>query len=123
MVNQRDPDSAARHALADRLSVPLQLSDYHTWFVLAASLDLMFTWLILGLGGREVNLIADLVLFAHGFPGLILFKFALVLLVVICCEQIARQHMVKAKRVATLAVLISFVPVAWSMMLLINLVR
>jgi len=110
-------------ALAHPWSLPLRLSDHHAWLVLAASCDLMFTWLILGLGGREVNLLADMVLQTRGFPGLIMFKFALVLLVVICCEQVARQHPLKGRRLAIVGILISFTPVVWSSMLLVNYIR
>lgn len=79
--------------------------------VAVSALDILFTTLILALGGREVNPIADWILTVAGLPGIVLFKFAAVALVVCICEYIARPRPVTARRLARLAVAISAVPV------------
>jgi len=99
---------------------PLLLPSHYFWYLLVSSMDLMLTWLILGLGGHEVNAIADMVLQVHGFPGLIAYKFALVISVILFCERIGRINLTKAKQVLVFAIAVTSLPVVWSFLLLIR---
>ena len=99
---------------------PLLLPSHYFWYLLVSSMDLMLTWLILGLGGHEVNAIADRVLQVHGFPGLIIYKFTLVIAVILFCEQIGRMDLKKAKQVLVFAIAVTSIPVVWSFLLLIH---
>ena len=63
----------------------------YVWFVFVAALDIILTWTILGLGGREVNALADAVIRYRGLPGLILYKFSLTIFVIVMCEFIGRR--------------------------------
>src|SRR3712207_3357228 len=84
----------------------------YVWFVFVASLDVMFTWLILGLGGEEVNRFARAVIQLGGFPAMIAFKFIIVAVVVLICEAVGRRKYEVGRRVARLAVIITCLPPA-----------
>lgn len=89
--------------------------------ILVSSLDLIFTFYILVLGGIEVNPIANAVLQSPvSFDGLIVFKFVIVALIVLICEFIGQHAAPTARRLAVWAVAISAFPVVWSTLLLIE---
>ena len=91
----------------------------YVWFLLFSTLDVVLTWHILERhGGSEVNPVADLIIWHWGFLGAVAFKYALVLVVVIACEWIARRRERTGRRLAWLAVAISLVPPVWSFTLL-----
>lgn len=81
-------------------------------------MDIMLTWVILSIGGSEVNPIADGVIQAWGLPGAIGFKFGLTLLVIIVCEVVGRARDGLGKGLAQLAVIVSALPVVYSLGLL-----
>jgi hypothetical protein len=83
----------------------------HLLFVFVSSLDILFTLLILWLGGVEVNPIAAAVLAVHGFNGMILFKYTLVVLVVLICEVVGRHRRRTGRGLARIAIVITCVPV------------
>lgn len=93
--------------------------DLYAWVVLLASLDVILTWTILFLGGSEVNALANAVLRAHDVPGLILFKFCTVVLVVVLCEVIARKKPATGRRLAEWAVALSSIPVVIALLQLL----
>jgi hypothetical protein len=102
------------------MSLPaMRFPNEYVWLIFFSSLDIMLTWTILARGGREVNPVARLVIDAWGLAGAILFKFALMMLVIIVCEVVARQRPPTATRLARLAVVISAVPVVYSLALLL----
>lgn len=84
----------------------------YTWLVFLAAMDVIFTTLILWIGGREVNWLADRVLQRFGVPGAVAMKFSAVILVVIICEFIGRLRHPTGRRLAEWSVAISTVPVA-----------
>ena len=80
--------------------------------MLVSALDIMLTATIIArLGGVEVNGIAQRVIELGGLPGLIAFKFAIVVAVVAIWEYIARRQPATGKRLAEWAVALSSVPV------------
>lgn len=98
---------------------PMHFQDAYVWFVLFSSLDVVLTWHILERrGGAEINPVAALLISHWGFMGAVGLKYALVLVVVIACECIARSRMRTARRLAWSAVAISLVPPLWSFTLL-----
>ena len=102
------------------LSLPDMLyPNSYTWFVFFSALDIMLTWAILRRGGHEVNPLADRVIESWGLAGAILFKFSLTILVVIVCEVVGRQKPKTGKALAVTAMLVSAVPVCYSMLLLL----
>ncbi|MEM9419528.1 MAG: DUF5658 family protein [Planctomycetota bacterium] len=86
-----------------------------------SALDLILTYIILLMGGYEVNPIANAVLQSPAdFHGLILYKFVIVVSVVLICEYISRHAEGAGRRLAGWAVAISAFPVVWSTLLLIQ---
>jgi len=83
----------------------------YVWYIFLAALDLMLTWIVLHLDGLELNPLADLVIQHGGLPATVVYKFALVLVVVLVCE-IAGQHSESlGRRLAGWAVAVTAVPV------------
>ena len=58
-------------------------AEHHCWFVLVGTLDLLLTKVILSLGGRELNPLADLVLRQFDTPGLAALKYSTIIIVVL----------------------------------------
>jgi len=94
----------------------------YVWYVFLASLDVMLTFLILSdlfseidvyaePRGSELNPLADWITQVAGLPGVIAFKFALVILVVCICEVVGRRRHETGRRLAKWAVAISAIPV------------
>ncbi len=94
--------------------------DQYAWLVFVSAMDLMLTWLILQLGGREVNPVADWILAAAGHGGLVVFKFAVVVFVILVCEFIARRQWRTARELAWVAVIISALPVVAALAQLVH---
>lgn len=82
-------------------------------YVTLASLDILLTWVILGLGGTEMNKVAAWIFDQHGVTGATFFKFATVLVVLLTCEFLGHRPPEErvARRLALLAVAVSVVPV------------
>ncbi len=97
---------------------PMLHPRHYTWFVFLSALDLMFTWVLILLGGAEVNPIADAVLQHGGLPGLVVFKFALVMLIVVLCEWATRRSPRTGFKLAEWSVAITAIPVVVSATLL-----
>ncbi len=95
----------------------------YVWYVLLASLDVMLTAVIVAAGGHEVNSLADRVLGRWGLPGLVVFKFSLVLLVVAICEVVGRRNDRTGRKLAEWAVAITAIPVVVSLVQLLALVH
>ncbi len=83
----------------------------YAWFVLASAMDVMVTCCVLAMGGSEMNYLAALVILRWDMWGLILYKFSLVTLVIICCEEIGRRRSTTGKSLALTAVAMTSVPV------------
>jgi hypothetical protein len=104
----------------DWLSVPPMLYQrVYLWFVLVSALDIMFTWTILSLGGKEVNVIADAVIAHTGFSGMMIYKFCLVLLVVVICEVVGRRRRALGRILASWSVAVTAIPVVLSLIQLL----
>jgi len=92
--------------------------DHYLWFVLFSSLDIMLTWIILHMGGSEVNPIAKRVIELWDLPGAIGFKFGLMILVLFVCEYVGTHRDSLGRYLVMTAVIISAVPVTYSFVLL-----
>ena len=90
---------------------PVLYPAWYPWFVALAGLDVVLTSHLLGLGGREVNVIAHQVISAAGLPGALVLKFATVTLVVVICEVVGRRSLSAGRRLAAIAVGLNTVPV------------
>lgn len=90
----------------------LSFGHLYFWYILLATLDLVTTVVILNLGGREANHVANMVLQASGPAGLLVMKYASVMLVVCICEFIAERRPGTGRFVAIAAIALSALPVA-----------
>ena len=83
---------------------------HYPWILAMGMLDVMFTWLILALGGRELNIVADAVITHGGLVGVMALKLGAIGVVVGVCEFVGRQRELLGRRVAALAVGLNTVP-------------
>lgn len=109
----------ARDWLAFARSPEMHFQNAYVWFVFVSSLDIMLTWKILARGGLEVNPLAALIIDTWGMHGAIAFKFALMTWVIVVCEILARMRMSAGRFLAYTAVVLSALPVVWSLGLLV----
>src|SRR5688572_17904597 len=94
---------AAEHPLRRQVLYP----NRYAWYVLVSALDIMFTVaLLVHLGAREVNMLAQASIELFGTWGLIGLKFLSVVLVVAICEWVGRQRPRLGGKVATTAIFI-----------------
>ncbi|MFG0260089.1 MAG: DUF5658 family protein [Phycisphaerales bacterium JB041] len=86
----------------------------YSWLVLAGSLDIIFTHVMLNLGAVEVNIIANAALGYAGLWGLILLKFSVVAGVLWICEYVGRRRIRAARSLVRAGVALNFFPVVFS---------
>lgn len=96
--------------------------EVYVWYVFLASLDIMLTWLILRMGGREENALAKWIISHGGLVGAVLFKFGAVVLVVLICEYIGRRRAKTGRRVAEWAIALTAIPVVVAIVQLLYVV-
>jgi len=120
-----DPACNPSHEISARTSPhwsevpPMRHQDAYVWFLLFSTIDVILTWHILERrGGSEINPIAAMIISHWGFIGAVVLKFALVLVVVLACELIARRRERVSVRLSWFAVAVSLVPPVWSFALL-----
>lgn len=88
--------------------------NHYAWYMFASSLDIMMTYAIIWkLGGREVNAIAARLVEHLGHWGLIVLKFATVIVVVGVCEFVGRRRPGLGRRLAVAAIVSSAFPVGY----------
>jgi len=83
----------------------------------------MLTWVVLLLGGLEVNPLAAAVVQHGGLTSLVIFKFCLVIFVVIMCEWITRRNPRAGFKLAEWSVAITAIPVAVAFALIATAVQ
>lgn len=92
--------------------------DLYCWYVLASTLDILFTYIIIEVyKGWEANRVAAGIFERYGWPGMIALKYSTVILVLIVCELVARRNDRLAHRLAVLAVAVGAFPVLWASVL------
>lgn len=83
----------------------------YVWFVFLSAMDAMMTYVVLAFGGREANSIANWILQRFGFTGMALFKFALVVLVIVICEFVGRRKETAGRLLIHIALVVTCFPV------------
>ena len=105
---EESPDiEIKRPVLVRRLLYP----GVYLWYVVLASFDIILTWIILSLGGREENVLANWIFEHGGLVGAVVFKFATVVFVVVICEFVGRHRDKTGRRVAEWAIALTAIPV------------
>jgi hypothetical protein len=90
---------------------PVLYPNLYTWFVFLSAMDVMMTWVVLHWGGTELNSVADAVLQRYGLRGMVMFKFALVVVVIVLCEVAGRYKPRAGRRLARASIVITCIPV------------
>ncbi len=121
-VRSAGPSSLSSRAVKSYESMlvrPVLYPNVYVWYLLLAALDIMLTAVIVGAGGFEINTLADRVMIRWGMPGLVIFKFSLVVLVVAICEIVGRKKDRTGRKLAEWAVAITAIPVVVSLLQLV----
>ncbi|MEM8885632.1 MAG: DUF5658 family protein [Planctomycetota bacterium] len=87
--------------------------------IVASSLDVWLTGILLSFGAQEVNPLAHAVLQAYGFTGMVIFKYLLTGVVILSCEFVSEHDRRKARMLAVTLVVIHALPLPWSTALLV----
>ncbi len=90
----------------------------YAWLLLFSALDVILTWVILGMYGREVNPIARWVIDHWALNGMIVYKFALITVFILICEAVGHLREATGRSLSRVSVLIAAAPVVWSLFLL-----
>jgi len=93
------------------LGRPLLFETAYMWLVLVSALDIIFTWVILHLGGYEANALAARIIDRYGLVGVVIFKFSMMAFVILLCEFIGRRRLASGRLLAYSAALLSTFPV------------
>lgn len=83
----------------------------YVWLVLLSALDVLMTTVILTVGGREANPLADWVLGNFGLRGMTIFKFVLISGVILLIEYLGRRDRAAGKRLCFYALVLTMFPV------------
>jgi len=106
--------AAGRSLLATQ---PLYPNRY-VWFVFLSAMDVFMTFIVLQFGGTEANGIANWILERFGLPGMTLFKFAMVTLVISLCEITGRLNERSGRLLVTAGIVVTCIPVTLAFALL-----
>jgi hypothetical protein len=96
----------------------LRFPSLYAAIIVAGTLDVWLTGVLLALGGQEANPLANAALQAHGFGGMVLFKYLAVGLVILACEFVASRDRRTARNLALVLIAIHAAPLPWSAALL-----
>lgn len=76
----------------------------HRWFLSLALLDAILTTLVLNRGGEELNSLARAIIQTSGLTGMVLFKLAFVVLILLLIELIGQHREPAARAIALIAI-------------------
>ena len=110
-MGSSDLTAGRRRGARERRIAPVLYENAYTWLVLVSALDIMLTWIVLLMGGREVNGVAKYVIDRFDVAGVVAFKFSIVVFVVSLCEIVGRLKPRVGRRLAIAAVAMTCVPV------------
>lgn len=98
-------------AMLGWLHLPMRYPKLYAWFVFVASLDIMLTRIVLFFEGTEDNPIAEAIISRRGLVGIVVFKFSLVVFLILMCEVIGRRRDQAGRRLARWCVVVTALPV------------
>lgn len=100
-------------------SRPILYEEPLKWFLLLSCLDIFFTWIVLHMGGSEVNWLANYILTHGDLYGLVAFKFTMVVIIILLCDFVGRRNDIRGRFIAKAAVIITSFPVILASMQLL----
>ena len=83
----------------------------YAWVVFFCAVDAMMTWIILELGGSELNGVAAAVIQWGGLWAMLAFKFGLAVIAIVCCEEVGRRRYRTGRRLCRCLVAVAAMPV------------
>ncbi len=111
----KEPGAPSEHAVAAHSwwrHPSVLYPERYVWYVLTAVLDIVVTVTVLvHYGAKEVNSIAQASIELFGTWGLVGLKFLTLVIVVAICEYVGRKHDRLGRILATIAVILSLMPV------------
>jgi hypothetical protein len=90
----------------------------YAWLVIASSLDVLLTSVILHIGGGEANPVAARIIRHFDIPGMTIYKFLIVSFFILICETVGRLSPRAGKRLAIASIVITCVPVMVALVLI-----
>lgn len=93
------------------LYAPILYPKTYAAFLMVAAMDVICTWMVLSLGGREINVIANMLLQRWDVHGLLLLKFGVCVMVLLTCEFVGRRRPITAIRLGIAAIVLNIFPV------------
>jgi hypothetical protein len=109
-----DVENMAPNQTPDRnrwLHGALLYPNAYALYILLSSLDIIITWTILRAGGQELNVVADWVIQNYDRVGVVVYKFLLLVIVVLICETVGRRNRALGQKLAYWAVALTAFPV------------
>ncbi|MBS0191443.1 MAG: DUF5658 family protein [Phycisphaerales bacterium] len=94
------------------LHAPILYPKSYAVFLVLAALDVICTWFVLAMGGRELNAVADMLLQQWDIHGLLMLKVGVVAMVLMIAEFIGRRRPGAGERLMFAAVAMNMFPVA-----------
>lgn len=88
----------------DYLTQAVLYPECYSLLVFASALDLLLTWVVLHLGGYEANVLAAFVIDRFDLPGVVAFKFGLMILVILISEYVGRRRESLGRALAMISV-------------------
>jgi Domain of unknown function (DUF5658) len=98
---------------------PVIFPNGYVWFVFVSALDIMLTWVVFHVGGYEANHLAAQIIYRFGLPGLVVYKFALVIVVILICETIGDRHKEAARKLLSVGIMFTCMPVILAVFLIL----
>ncbi|MGH7243730.1 MAG: DUF5658 family protein [Phycisphaerales bacterium] len=93
------------------LYAPILYPKTYAAFLVVAAMDVICTWIVLALGGREINAFANMFLQRWDVHGLLALKFSVCVMVLLTCEFVGRRRPETAVRLAIAALVLNIFPV------------
>ena len=98
----------------------MRYEDAYVWLIFISAMDIMLTWMVMFRGGYEANSLAAAVVQHFGLPGMVAFKMAIIIFVIVLCEFIGKRQDRAGRFLAHAAIGLSCLPVVIGFWLLIS---
>jgi uncharacterized membrane protein len=93
-----------------RFDRPARYENYYTWLVFLAAMDVMMSIVVFAIGGWEANSVAAPIVHRFGIPGMAIYKFSLVALVILLCEYIGQRNERAGRFLVQAAIALTWAP-------------
>mgnify|MGYP000978705533 CR=1 FL=1 len=116
-------DNSAATSQESILRRPMLYDEPLKWFIFLSVMDLLFTCIVLKLGGQEVNWVANKILEVWDLYGLLGFKLIMVVIIILICDFVGRRNNPRGRFIALTAVGLTAIPVIMAIVQLLLFVH